>query len=65
MESESREAEARRRKKVEEIEKRGEYRKHHGLEREGAEGGFGGWSLRRSGEEQKGNKGQGQVEGEN
>ena len=27
--------------------KRGEYRRKHG--REGAEGGFGGWSLRRSG----------------
>ena len=63
MENESREAESRRKKKAEEIEKRGEYRRKHGLEREGAEGGFGGWSLRRSAEQQGGKEGQ--AEGEN
>jgi len=49
IENESRQAEIRRKERAQEIEKRGGFRKKHGLEKDGAEGGFGGWSLRRSG----------------
>ncbi|KAL7271888.1 hypothetical protein RUND412_005330 [Rhizina undulata] len=40
-----------RRKKVEDVEKRGEFRRAHGLERTGEEGGFGGWGVKKSGRE--------------
>lgn len=40
-----------RKRKAEDIDLRGEYRRAHGLERSGDEGGFGGWAVKRSGRE--------------
>ena len=47
MEEGSRQAQEKRKWKLDDLEKRAEYRKAHGLEKEGSEGGFGGWSFRR------------------
>lgn len=47
LENESRLAEERRKERAREVERRGEYRRKHGLERTGNEGGWGGWGLRR------------------
>lgn len=50
-EAESARVKEMRRRKVEEIEKRGEYRRAHGLEQVGEEGGFGGWGVKRKEED--------------
>ncbi|KAF8454440.1 hypothetical protein BDZ91DRAFT_801748 [Kalaharituber pfeilii] len=54
-ENESRLAVEKRKKMLEEVEKRGVYRKAHGLEETGEAGRFGGWGLR-------GNKGKSETE---
>lgn len=41
-----------RRRRIEDVEKRGEFRRAHGLEKTGDEGGIGGWGVRKSGREQ-------------
>lgn len=46
MEEQSRRVGEMRRKTVEDVEKRGRYRKAHGLEQTGEEGGFGGWGVK-------------------
>lgn len=46
-ENESRVAEERRKERGKEVERRGEYRRRHGLEKVGGEGGLGGWGLKR------------------
>jgi hypothetical protein len=46
IEAESARVKEARKRLVEEVEKRGEYRKAHGLEQVGNEGGFGGWSVK-------------------
>ncbi|KAI5801515.1 hypothetical protein DFH27DRAFT_557033 [Peziza echinospora] len=47
MEYQTRLAKEKRERMLEEVEKRGQYRLAHGLEKEGDEGGFGGWALKR------------------
>ena len=47
LENESRVAEERRKEAGREVERRGEYRRKHGLEQVGGVGGVGGWGLRR------------------
>lgn len=51
IEAESRRVGEMRKKKVDDMELRGEYRRAHGLEQSGTEGGFGGWAVKRSGRE--------------
>ncbi|KAI5847343.1 hypothetical protein DFP73DRAFT_377030 [Morchella snyderi] len=50
-EDQSRRVAEMRRRKVEDVELRGEFRKAHGLEKTGNEGGFGGWGVKKSGRE--------------
>ena len=42
-----------RRRKVEDVEKRGEYRRRYGLEQTGDEGGFGGFGTKKPGEDRR------------
>lgn len=51
MEAESFRVKEARKKLVDDVEKRGEYRKRHGLEQSGDEGGFGGFGSKRKGED--------------
>ncbi|KAF8539990.1 hypothetical protein BDD12DRAFT_735654 [Trichophaea hybrida] len=46
VEEESKRTAEMRRRKVEDVEKRGEYRRRHGLEQTGDEGGFGGFGIK-------------------
>ncbi|KAF8423338.1 hypothetical protein EV426DRAFT_140193 [Tirmania nivea] len=66
LENENRVAAERRKERTREVERRGEYRRKHGLEQVGGEGGLGGWGLRRrdQGEEEEKRVGkEGAVEG--
>ncbi|KAI5855996.1 hypothetical protein BZA05DRAFT_390283 [Tricharina praecox] len=47
VDEETRRVSEKRRRALEDVEKRGEYRKHHGLEETGDQGGFGGFGLKK------------------
>lgn len=51
VQEESRRVSEIRKKKIDDVDLRGEYRRAHGLERHGDEGGFGGWAVKKSGRE--------------
>lgn len=50
-EEESRRVGEMRKKAVDDMDLRGEYRRAHGLEKTGGKGGFGGWGVKKSGRE--------------
>lgn len=51
VEEESRRVGEMRKKNVNDVDLRGEYRRAHGLEKQGGDGGFGGWAVKSSGRE--------------
>lgn len=61
VEEESRRVGAQRKKKVEDVDLRGEYRRAHGLEKRGKEGGFGGWAVKLVGGGSGGGGGEGEA----